>query len=343
MGLVDDGQEVVGEIVEQGEGRLAGGAAGQVAGVVLDARAVAELAQHLEVVEGALLDALGLDGHAPGLEMGDLLGELGLDAGDGRAEGLGGGREEGPGMDHDRVEGLADLAEERVDGRDGLDPAVLELDAVGRVLVAREDLDDVAADAEGPPLEFALLRARTGRRRAFRGGALRPRVSPALERKAHRVVGLRGADAVDARDRGDDDDVAAGEERVRGAEAEAVDLVVDGRFLGDVGVRGGDEGFGLVVVVVADEVLDGVAGEEAAEFLVELGGQGLVVGDDQDRPVDPGDEVGHGEGLAGAGDALEDLVAGAGPEPFGEPVDGLDLVALGDEVRGQDERAGLRI
>ena len=37
VGLVDDQQEVLGEVVEQGGGRLARGPAGEVAGVVLDA------------------------------------------------------------------------------------------------------------------------------------------------------------------------------------------------------------------------------------------------------------------------------------------------------------------
>ncbi len=330
VGLVDDGQEVLGEVIEERERRFAGRAAGQVAGVVLDAGAVAELAEHLEVVEGPLLDALGLDGLAEGLEAGDLSGELGLDAGHGRAEGFGGRGEERARVDHDRLEGLADFAEQGVDGQEGLDPAVLELDAVGRVLVAREDLDDIAADAEGAALEVALLAL------VLDGDELLEEGLPADglaegEREAHGVVGLRRADPVDAGDRGDDDDVAAGEQGVRGAEAEPVDLVVDRRFLGDVGVRGGDEGLGLVVVVVADEVLDGVAGEEAAELLVELGGQGLVVGDDQDGAVDLGDDIGHREGLARAGDALEDLVARAGGQARREPVDGLDLVALGGE------------
>ncbi len=38
-----------------------------------------------------------------------------------------------------------------------------------------------------------------------------------------------------------------------------VELVVDGRFLLDVDVAGGNVGFRLVVVVVGDEVLDRVA------------------------------------------------------------------------------------
>jgi hypothetical protein len=55
-----------------------------------------------------------------------------------------------------------------------------------------------------------------------------------------------------------------------------LDLVVDRGVLLDVGVGGGDVGLGLVVVVVADEVLDGVVGEELPELVGQLGGEGLV-------------------------------------------------------------------
>jgi hypothetical protein len=56
----------------------------------------------------------------------------------------------------------------------------------------------------------------------------------------------------------DDDAIAALEEALGGGEAQLVQLVVDGGVLFDVDVAGGDVGLGLVVVVVADEVLDGV-------------------------------------------------------------------------------------
>ena len=65
--------------------------------------------------------------------------------------------------------------------------------------------------------------------------------------------------------------------------AEPVDLVVDRGVLLDVEVLRRDVGLGLVVVVVADEVLDGVLGEELAELVAELRRQRLVVGDHQRR------------------------------------------------------------
>src|SRR3954469_10783012 len=61
--------------------------------------------------------------------------------------------------------------------------------------------------------------------------------------------------------------------------AEAVDLLVDRGVLLDVQVLRGDVRLGLVVVVVGDEVLDGVLREELAELVAELRRERLVVRD----------------------------------------------------------------
>ena len=87
------------------------------------------------------------------------------------------------------------------------------------------------------------------------------------------------AEAVDAGDRGDDERVAPLEEPARGGVAHLVDLFVDVGVLGDVGVAARDVGLGLVVVVVGDEVLDGVLREHLAELGGELRGEGPVGGE----------------------------------------------------------------
>ena len=99
--------------------------------------------------------------------------------------------------------------------------------------------------------------------------------------------------------------------------AQAIDLVVDRAVLLDVEVLRGNVRLGLVVVVVRDEVLDGVLGEELAELVAELGGQGLVVGDDEGGPPELGDRPGHRERLAGA----------RGAEQGDEPLPRLDSLA----------------
>ena len=69
----------------------------------------------------------------------------------------------------------------------------------------------------------------------------------------------------------------------------------------------------------------------------ELGGQRPVGREHERRALDACDDVGHGEGLAGAGDAEERLVLVAAAQAVDELVDGLGLVAGGLEVGDEFE------
>ena len=211
-----------------------------------------------------------------------------------------------------------------------------ELDAIGHLVVGGEDLDHVAAHAKGAAAEIAIV-ALVENFDQPPGDVFALDLLSAFQQQQHAVVGLRRAEAVDAAYRGDDDGVAAFEQRARRGEPQLVQLFVDGRFLLDVEVAGRNVGLGLVVVVVGDEVLDRVRGEELLELVIELRGQRLVVRQDERRPVHLLDDLGHGEGLAGAGDAEQHLVLFAGGEAGEELLDGAALVAarlvVADELK----------
>ena len=152
------------------------------------------------------------------------------------------------------------------------------------------------------------------------------------------LVLVRRPDPVDAAHAGDHDHVVALREARGGAVAEAVDLVVDGRVLLDVGVAGGDVGLGLVVVVIGHEVFHGVLGKELLELRVELGREGLVVRKDQGPLAQVLDDVGHGEGLPGPRDPQEGVFLFAlFQESLGQRRDRRRLVALGLELGDQLE------
>ena len=83
VGLVDEADEVLGEVVDQAVRPVARAAAVEDPRVVLDAGAEAHLAQHLHVVLRALAQAVGLQQLALGLELGAALVELAADLLDG--------------------------------------------------------------------------------------------------------------------------------------------------------------------------------------------------------------------------------------------------------------------
>ena len=103
------------------------------------------------------------------------------------------------------------------------------------------------------------------------------------------------SEVVEARD---DDDIAALEQGPCRRQPHPIDLVVDRGFFLDIRVTGGNVGFGLVVVVIADEVLDRVFRKEPSEFLIELRGQRLVVRHHQRRPMHLRQHLRHGVCLA---------------------------------------------
>ena len=185
-----------------------------------------------------------------------------------------------------------------VDGLDPFDFIAPEVEANGVISIGEEHVDHVPIDAEGAAAEVAAGSVVEALHQAVKDGV-------AADHLAHldlddALVEFHGVtDSVDAADGRHHDDVSsAAEQGGRGGQAQLLDLLVDGEVLLDVGAAGRDVRLGLVVVVVADEVLDEVVREELLELAVQLGGEGLVVAEDQRRPLGPFDDVGDGEGLA---------------------------------------------
>ena len=259
----------------------------------------------------------------------DLVPELGLDLGDGPGHLVPGGDIVAGRIDGHVGEDLFGHAGHGVDLGDPVDLVAEELHPDGLVPpVGRVDVDGVAPDPEVVALEGHIVAGVVVLHQPpLELGHLHGHAGPEGDHHFGEVVGL--AQAVDAADRGHDDDVPPLQQGAGGAEPQTVDLVVGGGVLFDVGVGVGNVGLRLVVVVVADEVFHGVFGEKLPELGAELGSQGLVVGQHQGRAVEPLDDVGHGEGLAGAGDAQHHLLMKAQLDAPGQGLDGLRLVAGG--------------
>ena len=331
VALVDEHEEVLREIVHQRHGRRARRTAADDPGVVLDAGAEAQLVHHLDVVHGPLADALGLEQLAVVLEpllpvqhfLPDLPGgplHLFL-CGDVVAGGIDGA------VAHLPLRGAGD----HVELADPVDLVPEELDADGPAGPSRrEHLHRVPPDPEGVADEVQVV-------------ALIPDVDEAPQQSVplpglalpdghhQRLIVLRIPQTVDTAHGSHHDHVPPLQQGGGGGVPQPVDLVIGGGVLFDVGVRVGDVGLRLIVVVVGDEVFHGVLREKLLELRAELGGQGLVVGQHQGGPVHLCDDVGHGEGLAGAGDAQEHLFVNAVLKARGQGFDGLRLIARGLE------------
>jgi len=157
VGLVEEGAEVRREEVQQRVGRLTWSTAVEVRGVVLDAVAEPHLSDHLEVEARPHADPLRLEQLALPLEAGELLRELRLDSCHCPIDRLSRAHVVGCGEERDVVDRRRDLACERVDPDDAFDIIPEELDAHRTLVVGREDLQRVPADAERPARQVQVV------------------------------------------------------------------------------------------------------------------------------------------------------------------------------------------
>ena len=275
----------------------------------------------------ALLQALRLDNAADAVQFGQPPAQLLLDALDGLQQGRARRHIMRIGVDLHEFEIDRLLAGERVEFVNRLDLVAKETDAPGAVLVMRrKHVNRVAAHAKRPANEIRLDAAVLQRDEI---GDQLPLFELFAQRDAegHRGVGLDRADAVNAGHRGDDDDIVALQQRARGGVAHPVDLLVHRGFFFDIGVRARHIGLGLVIIVIGNEIFDGVVWKEALELAIELRRQRLVGREDERRPLRAGDDLRHRKCLAGAGDAKQHLVALSRLDPLHQFRDGARLVA----------------
>ncbi|MEL7302669.1 MAG: hypothetical protein AAGJ53_03135, partial [Pseudomonadota bacterium] len=270
VALVGEHQRVVGQVFEQRWRRIARAATGQIARVILNAVARARRLHHLEIEHRALLKSLRLKQFAGVVKLLKPLLQLGLDLVHRLHERRLRRDVVRVRVDLDEFQVLALLTRQRIEFGDCFDLVAEQRNAPRAILVvSREDLDSVAANAKraadkvrvAPPV---LQRNEVGEKLALAD------LFAGLQRERHRGVRLDRADTVDAGDRCDDDHVIAFKQRARCGVPHAVDLLVNRGFLLDVRVGARDVSLRLVVVVIRDEVLDGVLREEAFELAVEL-------------------------------------------------------------------------
>ncbi len=173
----------------------------------------------------------------------------------------------------------------RIDDRQLLDLVAPELDPVARTPRSDGHTSTQSPRTRNLPRANSMSFRSYWMSTSFASTSSRSTVMPAAQADHHRLVILRRAQAVDARHAGHDDHVAAADQRAGGRQPQPVDLLVDRGVLLDVDVALRNVRLGLVVVVVADEIVDRVVREELLELAVELGGQRLVVRQHERRPL----------------------------------------------------------
>jgi hypothetical protein len=230
-----------------------------------------------------------------------------------------------------------DLAGHRVQRHQPLHFVTEELDAHGVFLVHREHLHGVPPHSERPPGERQIVACVLDLHKPAQHGVPVDLITDAQTHHPVHIL-LRRSQTIYGTHRRHHDHVAAGEQAVRGTVPQPLNLLVDRRVLLDEGVRLWDVRLRLVVVVVADEVLDRVVGHEFAELVGQLCRQRLVGGHHQRRPLELLHDPCGGRALAGTGGAEKHDVLCTFLDPAADLLDRSGLVAGGLVVAHHPER-----
>ena len=117
------------------------------------------------------------------------------------------------------------------------------------------------------------------------------------------TVFLRLTQTIDTGYRGDNNHVAALKKGTSRRVAQLINLLIYVYLFLNIGISSGNIGLRLVVVIIADKVLYRIIWEKLFELGAELGSQCLVMANNQGRPLHPGNDIGHSEGLAATSNA----------------------------------------
>ena len=220
------------------------------------------------------------------------------------------------------------LSPDRIDLADRFDGFVEELDPQCRtVLVGGKHFDDVTAHAKSATMKIIVAALILDiHQLAQHLVAIDDRTL--FEVHHHFKIGFRRSETVNARHAGDDERIAPFKQRFGRRMAQLVDLIVDRRILFYIGIRRRHVSFRLVIIIITDEVANGIFRKQIAKLVIKLCGQRLVGRDHERRLVDLGNNVRHRERLARTGHAEKNLMPSARLQALDQLFDSLRLISL---------------
>ena len=300
MRLIDDNQVVVREEIHQGKRFCSRRHEIQMSRIVFDTGAEACLPHHLDVKIGSLRNPLCLEKLVLTFEIPDSLFELRFDIVTGFVDFLLRHNIVRSRIDHDMLQLRMHSPRERFHLGDPVNLVTEELDP-DQILAALRGINfnRVSMNPEIAALQILVISLILNRDQLF-DNLVAVLVHAGPQRYGHSLEFIRAAKAVNTGNAGDDNHVSALRKRSCRRKTQLVDLVIDRRVLGNIGVRLRHVGFGLIVIVIGNKVFDRVLGKELFHLPVKLSGQCFIVRDDQRRLVQCGDNIGHRKCLAGA-------------------------------------------
>ena len=184
------------------------------------------------------------------------------------------------------------LASQRINPRNSIDVIAEKLHSISRFTARRKYINHVAFDAKRTARKVDIVTMVLNIHQLAQKFVLQTPLA-ALHRNRQIIIIRRRTKPIDAADARHDNHVAPCQQSVSSSMAQAVDFFVDCRIFLDIGIARRDVSFWLVIIKIADEIMNFVVGEKLFEFAEQLGSESFVVRQNQRRHVPLSDNVRH--------------------------------------------------
>ena len=218
------------------------------------------------------------------------------------------------------------LASQRVNPRNSIDIIAKKLHSISRFTARRKDINHVAFDAKCTARKVDIVTMILNIHQLAQKFVLQTPFA-ALHRNRQIIIIRRRAQTINAADARHDNHVAPRKQSVGSGMAQAINLFVDSRILFDVGIARSDVSFWLVIIKIADEIMNFVVGEKLFEFAEQLGSESFVVRQNQRRHVPLSDNIRHCKSFTATRHAEQHLLALAVVQTIQQLGDRLRLIA----------------
>ena len=313
MTFVYENKVVLGKVVQKAGRSLAQLPSLDVSAVVLYSGAVSRFPHHLQIVKGSGLKSVGFKHSAFRSQFQEPLFKLLPDSAHGQVKLLLPCNEMLGGEDQCFIHGLQNMTGQVVHSSYGLKCVAEKFYADTAAGIGGDQVDYVSSNPEITPCQGnvipSVLHSHKLHEKQVTGYGI-----TGLQTKT-RVYEIHGiTQTVQTAHRSNHDYILPAQKACGGPQTKSVQFLVKACVLFDEHVPGRKICFRLVVIVVADEILNSIFRKESGQLAEQLGGQGLVVTDHKDRQVHPLDDGCHGKGFSGTGDPQEGLPFIACPE-----------------------------
>ena len=338
MAFICENNGIIWDELKQCWGRLPGRAACEIARIIFNPAAYAGGFKHFKIEICALFQPLSFQQLALVHQLIQPHPQLLFDTNHGLLHGRARGNIVTVGVDPHPFKRIGACASQRIKLDNGLQLFAKKAQTPSPVVqMRRPNFQTVSTHAKGAALESLVIASILLCNQISNDLALVIAIAT-VQILGHRPIGFDRPYAIDAGHRSHDNDIIAFQQSAGRRVAHPIDLLIDLAFFLNVGVRAGHIGFGLIIVVIADEIFHRVVRKKPFELAIKLCCEGFVRRKNNRWALGVLYDPRHGEGLACARGSEQDLTGLARIDAPGQLFDGGGLVACCGELGLKSKR-----